>query len=129
MRPHNPLPLSQPTINLLHHILLRIRIPIRTSLRHDQRNLHLVDIGGALHECHKQALRQMPRDVAVERPRAGVVGVELEDHMPEGREVVRVAALRVGGVVDRHAVPFAEAVVEDVHVVAVEMHGLCVGLS
>ena len=71
----------------------------------------------------------MPRDVAVEGPRAGVVGVVLQDDVGRVRRVggaldeLGVAALRVLRVGD-DAVPGAETLGEHVEVVAVEMHGV-----
>lgn len=68
----------------------------------------------------------MPRDVAMEGPRAGVVGVVLQDDVGgivrgAALQHLRVAALRVLRVRDV-AVPFAEALGEHVEVVAVQVH-------
>lgn len=70
----------------------------------------------------------MPRDVAVEGPRAGVVGVVLQDNVRRvGRgatlDQLGVAALRVG-LVDDFTIPLSEPLSEHVEVVAVQMHGV-----
>ena len=70
----------------------------------------------------------MPRDVAVEGPRARVVRVVLQDDVGRVRGVavldeLGVAALRVLRVGDA-AVPGADALGEHVEVVAVEVHGV-----
>lgn len=71
----------------------------------------------------------MPRDMAVKGPDARVICVELNDHVrrlggADGvLQEVYVPSLRVVGV--RHvAVPNSCAFGEDVHVVAVQMHGM-----
>lgn len=79
---------------------IRISIPISASLRHHLRNLPLRDIERSFHECHEEPLGEMKGDVAVEGPRARVVGVVLHDHVTKGGEVVGVATLRVLGVDD-----------------------------
>lgn len=104
----------------------RPRLPRPTRLCHRHRNLQRSQLLRALEKRHQQALRQVPGNVAVEGPGTGVVGVKLHDHVAVGCEVVRVAALWVCGVCNGGAVPGAGAVVEDVHVMAVEVHGLVV---
>lgn len=66
----------------------------------------------------------MPRDMAMERPDTGVVQVVLHDHVAVRADELDVAALRVGRVDDAAAVPVSRAFGEDLHVVAVEMHGM-----
>ncbi len=70
----------------------------------------------------------MPRDMAMERPHARVVRDVLQHDIPRrGRRTrlheLDVATLRVG-LVDDGAVPGADALGEDVEVVAVKMHGV-----
>lgn len=64
----------------------------------------------------------MPRDVAVERPHAWVVRLDLEHNVPVAPQHLGVAALRVLGVGQRLAVPGPVAFGQDVHVVAVDVH-------
>jgi len=40
----------------------------------------------------------MPRDMAMEWPGTRIIGVVLNDDVPEGSEIVGIAALGVGGV-------------------------------
>lgn len=65
----------------------------------------------------------MPCDVAVHRPDAGVVELDLHNEVAAGADELGVAALRVLRV-DDLAVPGAGAFGEDVHVVAVGVHGM-----
>jgi hypothetical protein len=72
---------SQPRINLLHHIFTRPRAPIPTSLRHRRWQLNLADLLRVRDGIHVEPAGHVPRDVAVERPHAGVVGFDLHDHV------------------------------------------------
>jgi hypothetical protein len=100
-----------------------IPIPINTRLGHDVRDGR--DVFWARHDVHSEAAGQMPRDVAVERPDAGVIGFELQSGEAAGADGLDVAAGGVLAVADT-AVPGAGAFVEDVHVVAVEVEaGRC----
>ena len=70
----------------------------------------------------------MPRDMAVEGPRARIVRVVLQHDVRRVRgraplDQLRVAALRVARVRDG-AVPGPEALGEDVEVVPVQVHGV-----
>lgn len=68
----------------------------------------------------------MPRDVAMEGPRAGVIGVVLQDNVCRvGRgaplDQLRITALRIRLVGDL-TIPLSEALSEHVEVVTVQMH-------
>lgn len=65
----------------------------------------------------------MPRDVAVHRPDTRVVELDLHDEVAAGTDELGIAALRVLWV-DDLAVPGAGAFGEDVHVVAMGVHGV-----
>lgn len=60
----------------------------------------------------------------MEGPDPRVVGVELDNHVSTGAQHLRVAALGVLGVNDGVAVPMTFTLVQDEHIVAVEMHWL-----
>lgn len=92
--PHN----LNPTINLIHHMRPAPRIPVRARLRHDVGDLHLRDFGRPLEDVHRVAHAGVPRDVAVVRPHAGIVGRDLHDQVAVPAEHVRVAPDRVRGV-------------------------------
>lgn len=62
--------------------------------------------------------------MAVQRPGAGIVRRELDDHVSIRRQELDVSALRVRRVHDRRAVPGSGAGGEDEHVVAVEVDGV-----
>ena len=63
----------------------------------------------------------MPRDMAVKGPYAGIDGIVLCDDIPVWLQQLHVAPLRVAAVHDT-AVPGADAFVQHVHVVAMQMH-------
>lgn len=65
----------------------------------------------------------MPRDVAMERPHAGVVRLVLQHEVPVRLHELDVAPLGVG-LVDDGAVPGAGAFGQHVEVVPVEVHGV-----
>lgn len=66
----------------------------------------------------------MPSDVAMERPDAGVIRIDLHDYVRRNRGALRrgedlnISPLRIGRVRDA-TVPGSEALSEDEHVVAV----------
>lgn len=95
-----------------------VPIPVDTRLRHDVGDGG--DVVGARHDVHGEAARQMPGDVAVERPDAWVVGFELDGSKATGADSLDITASGVLLVADA-TVPGADAFVEDVHVVAVKM--------
>ena len=68
--------------------------------------------------------REMPRDVAVERPHTRVMRIVLRDNMPIWPQHLGVATLRIYRVDKGLAVVETLAFVENVHVVAVEVHWL-----
>ena len=70
----------------------------------------------------------MPGDVAMERPHAGVIGLVLEHDIARsgrgaGLDELHVTTLGVG-LMDDGTVPGADALGENVEIVAVEMHGV-----
>ena len=66
----------------------------------------------------------MPRNMAVKRPDAWIVGIILSDNMAIRSQHLNVATLWVLWVGDRLTVPEAVAFMEYVHVVAVKVHWL-----
>ena len=117
---------SQPRVNLLHHIGPTVQRPIPTRLRHDGRNLRLLDEVGPLHDVNVESRADVPSDMTVKRPDAWVVGIELDDNVAgvggaAAREDLHVATLRVGRVGDG-SVPVSRALCQDLEVMAVEMH-------
>ena len=102
-------------IGLIKRIVSRvIRIP-RAARGLDIVEIHTArDRGQLLQELDAEALRHVPRDVAVEEPRAGVVGRVRDDQPAPGGEHRGVTARRVaplerwavrGRVVGTEAVP------------------------
>ena len=74
-------------------------VPVVAGLRHDVGDVHVVDeVVGAFKYGPDKASRQMPRDVAVEGPDAGVVLVPLQDDVRVGLELGNVTSGRVGWV-------------------------------
>lgn len=64
----------------------------------------------------------MPRNVAMERLYTWIVGIDLPDNVPVWREKLDVTALWIGRVGYRDAVPVPWPLMENEHVVAMEMH-------
>ena len=74
-------------------------VPVVASLRHHIGDVHIVDkVVWAFKYRPDKASRQMPRDVAVERPDAGVVLIPLQDDVRVGLELGNVTPGRVGWV-------------------------------
>lgn len=119
MLPYHPLPLLQPTINLSHNIFTRIRIPIRTRLRHHLRNLQLIDIRWSLHECHEKPLTQMKRDMTMEWPRSRVIGIELKHQVAESRHILSIPTLWILRTSNGYTIPRSSSVMENVEIVPV----------
>ena len=122
------LPLLQPAINLIDNILCRIIIPINTDLIHTLRNVSQLQQLRLLDRVNIQSRANMPRNMAMERPDAWVIGVVLQNDVAglsscPWADDLHVAALGVL-LVDDGAVPETGAFGEDVEVVAVEMHGV-----
>jgi len=115
--------LLQPRVNLRHVVRLGEVPPVAAGLRDRSRHIHLPHLLGLLEQVDVHALRSVPRDVAVHRPHARVVELDLDDEVTAGADELGVAALRVLGV-DDLAVPGSGAFGEDVHVVAVGVHGV-----
>ena len=68
---------SIPRINLIHNIRIRISHPVGAQLRAAARDLESHNILRPLDDVDKEACAAMPRDMAMEGPGAGVVGVDL----------------------------------------------------
>lgn len=118
----------QPRINLIHNMRMTPRRPIPTRLRHDHRDILLLDIPRPFEDVDVQARTDVPSDVAVERPDARVVGRELQDLIGWDAgggargEDLNIPSLRVGFVGD-DAVPDPGAGGEDEEVVPVSWGG------
>ena len=64
----------QPTVNLVHHIVIRILIPRITRLVHNIRDIPVpFQLLRLLHDVDVESLADVPRDMTVERPHARVV--------------------------------------------------------
>jgi len=115
---------SKSRINLIHHIRTSPGPPIPTRLRHDHRDIVFCDPIRLFEDIDIKTRADVPRDMAVQRPHARVVGLELQHNIRRnlgglrGLQDLDVAALRVGRIDDR-AVPGTEAFVEYVDVVPV----------
>ncbi len=62
--------------------------------------------------------------MAMERPRARIIRIVLNNNVSERRQVLRISALGIFRIRDAYAIPLAGPSVQDVHVVPVEMHGV-----
>jgi len=81
------------------------RVPVVAGLRHDVGDFHLVDeVVWAFKNRPDEAGRQMPCDVAVEGPDAGVVLVPLKNDIAVGLKLGNVTSRRVG-LVGHGAIP------------------------
>ena len=85
----------------------------------------LLDIRRPLQDIRIQSRADMPCDMAMERPYPRIVCVDLPHDVPAGRKQLHVAALGVVGIRYADPVPVSRALVQDEHVVAVEMHWVC----
>ena len=119
-----------PRINLINHILRRVRVPRIAHIVNDRREDPLLQQGGLLNRVDIQTTTDVPGDMAMEGPGAWVVGVVLQHNVRGGTvglgalDKLGVAALGVGSVGNGLAVPFAVTFGEDVEIVAVQMHGV-----
>ena len=77
LQPIPKLPLLQSAINLIHNIIMCIIIPINTKLIHTLRNASLLQQLRLLDRVNIQSRANMPRDVAMERPDARIIGFVL----------------------------------------------------
>ena len=66
----------------------------------------------------------MPCNMAVERPDSWIISVVLDDNMAGRAQHLDISSLGVGGIRDRYTIPEAGTLVEDVHIVAVQVHWL-----
>ena len=110
-------------INLLHNMRAGVLLPVITRLLHHHRNLILRDLVRMFHKVDIKAHRQMPGNMAMERPDTRIIGIILHHHPAIGPQVVCIATLWVLWV-DDGSIPGIVVVVENKHVVAVDMHGL-----
>lgn len=102
--------------------------PVTAGLRDHAGNDSLLDQLGLLHDVDVETGADVPRDMAMQRPHARVVGVVLDDDEAgggprAGLDELHVPALRVGRV-HNGTVPCANAFRENVEVVSVQMHGV-----
>lgn len=113
----------QTRVDLRHVVVVGVVPPVTASLRDGGGHVHLLHLLGLLEEVDVHALRRVPGDVAVHRPDTRVVELDLHDEVAVRADELRVATLRVARV-DDLAVPLAHALGQDVHVVAVRVHGV-----
>lgn len=108
----------QARVNLVGHVLVGPCTPVLASLRHCAWDIVVLDIIRTLNDIDVQAGADMPGDVAVERPDAGIVGEELHHNERWGSillgllEDLRVTAIGVTWIGDG-AVPGAETFRKD----------------
>ena len=106
----------------------RVSRPIDTSLLDTIRQNSLLQQRLLLNRIDVQARTDMPRDMAMERPHARIIRLVLQHDVARhaggaALDELHVATLGVVLVGDC-AVPGADALGQDVEVVAVEMHGV-----
>lgn len=80
-KPTLNLSLPQPAINLIDNIICCIITPINTGLVHTLRNLSVLQLLRLLDRINIQSRANMPRNVAMERPDAGVIGLVLQNNV------------------------------------------------
>ena len=113
-------------INLVHNMPRRPCVPRLACIRHNRRQHPLLQLARLLDRVDVQSAAHVPRNVAMEGPRAGIVRVVLQNDVCRicygaSLDQLGVTALRVLRVGDV-AVPYAEALGEHVEIVSVEMH-------
>ena len=106
----------------------RILVPRVADIGHNGRQHSLLQQRRLLECVDVQPTAHVPCDMAMEGPRAGIIGEVLQDNVCRpGRgatlDQLRIAALRIRLVGD-FSIPFAETLGEHVEVVAVQMHGV-----
>ncbi len=115
-------------INLVNNIMTGISSPITTRLRHRRRKHPLAQCGSLLDSVDIQPRTDMPRDMAMERPHARIVGLILQDKIPRGSSAAPLHYLHVTTLsvllIDDDSIPRSHTFGEDVEVVPVEMHGM-----
>ena len=91
-------PSSQSRVNLVNDVGVRVCVPVGTGLSHDVRNLHLSYVGGTFlqrlashhrlasgtctyHYVYVESSANVPGYMAVERPDAGIVRVDLKNYI------------------------------------------------
>lgn len=116
----------QTRVNLVDNSRVSVISPITASLRHDIWNLHLVgDIRRVNEQVDVHALANVPGNVTVERPETPVVKLDLNNEVAVGLDELSIATLRVRRVCDGDTVPSSETLTEDLHVEAMNVHGIC----
>ena len=106
----------------------RVAGPIDARLLHTTRQDSLLQERLLLDGVDVQSSADMPRDVAMERPHARVVGVVLQHDVPGRARSARLHNLYVAtlsvGLVDDFAVPGPHALGQDVEIMSVDMNGV-----
>jgi hypothetical protein len=112
-------------INLVYNSGVGVCRPITAGLSHDIRNLHLVgNIRRIDQQVDVHAFADVPGDVTMEGPDTPVVKLDLDNEEPVGLDKLSVTTLRVIRIGDGDAIPSSDALVEDLHVEAVDVHGI-----
>lgn len=62
-------------------MIIIINIPINTSLIHTRRNASPLQLLRLLYRVNIQSRANVPRDMAMERPDAGIIGFVLQDNV------------------------------------------------
>jgi hypothetical protein len=116
----------QTRIDLVYNSSVGVCRPVTAGLSHDIWNLHLVgDIRRVDKQVDVHAFTNVPRDVTVEGPDTPVIKLDLNNEEAVRLNELSVTALRVLRVCDGYAIPSSDALVEDLHVETVDVHGIC----
>lgn len=112
------------TINNVYDVVLGVSIPVNASLRHDLRNLEVIDVIGPLQQGHEKSLSQMESNMTVESPGAWVVCIELDHHVLKGTHILNISTLGILRVHDGFPIPLTSSNIQNPHIVAMKMHRL-----
>ena len=115
-------------VDLVHNVLRRVSVPRIARVLDHGRQHFLLDQSVLLNRVDVQSTAYVPCNVAMEGPRARVVGVVLQNNVCRVRwsaalDQLCVTALRVFLVRD-DSVPFSETLGEHVEIMSVKMHGV-----
>jgi hypothetical protein len=112
-------------IDLVHNSSVGKFRPVTASLSHDIRDLHLVgDIWRVDKQVNVHAFADVPGNMTVEGPDTPVVKLDLDNKEAIRLDKLSITALRIIRVGDGDAIPSSDALVEDLHVEAVNVHGI-----
>jgi hypothetical protein len=117
-----------PGINLRNKVIPAVRGPVFTSLIYTRRHVHRRDVIRTLQKIHIQTGTDVPGQVTMERPDAGVVQDEIDHHVPDSNALhtgLEYMGVSPHGVVEADgAVPLAQPFGNNPEVVSVKVHGV-----